>query len=281
MRLIGYEHQGRAHVAARDGAYLVPLGPVADFWADPYAAVEDAPRITERIAVDDVTLVPPVTPGARILCVGLNYSEHVAEGPFTIPDYPTLFGRWTPSLSVAGTPVVVPPDEEGLDWEAELLVAVGRPLSIASPDEALSAVFACAAFNDITARRAQKLTTQWTLGKNVDDSGAMSDLVTYDEIGEIGGRKVVSRVNGEVMQEASTDQMIFDVGHILSFISRTFRLNPGDLIATGTPSGVGYARTPPRLLHVGDSVEVEVEGIGSVTTAVAASAVPTRPRIEL
>ena len=268
MRITGYQHQGRTHVAARADDGLIPLGAVEEFWADPYAAVAGASLVTERVQEGDITLVPPIKPSARILCVGLNYSEHVNEGPFDAPEYPTLFGRWTPSLSVAGTPVAVPVDEDGLDWEVELLAVVGKPLHMVDADDAHEAVFAYGAFNDITARRVQKLTTQWTLGKNVDASGAMSDLVTRDEIGDVYGRKVVARVNGEVMQQASTDQMIFNVGHILSFISRTLTLTPGDLVATGTPSGVGYARTPPKLLQPGDSVEVEVEGIGSVTTPI-------------
>ncbi|WP_433502857.1 fumarylacetoacetate hydrolase family protein [Pseudonocardia halophobica] len=268
MRIIGYERAGAVHVAARDGEQLIPLGPVADFWQDPDAAIEAGRRPGARIPGSGVRLAPPVKPSARILCVGLNYREHAAEGPFDVPDHPTIFGRWTPSLAVGGTPVRVPVDEEGLDWEAELLVAVGRPLSCAELHEAETAVFGYAAFNDITARRAQKLTTQWTLGKNADRSGPMSELVTRDEVGELGRRKVISRVNGQVMQESTTDQMIFGVPDVLAFISRTFTLTPGDLIATGTPAGVGYARNPPRLLQPGDVVEVEVEGIGAVSTPV-------------
>lgn len=268
MRIVGYEHQGRVHVAARDGSSLIPLGPVETFWEDPYAAAAAATTVADRVEPSTVDLVPPVKPGARVLCVGLNYTEHVHEGPYDIPEYPTIFGRWTPSLTVGGTPVMVPVDEDGLDWEAELLVAVGKPIHLVDSEQAHGAVFGYAAFNDITARRAQKLTSQWTLGKNADNSGPMSDLATSDEIGDLAGRKVVARVNGEVMQEATTDQMIFDVGQILSYISRTLTLLPGDLVATGTPSGVGYARTPPRLLQPGDVVEVEVEGVGSVSTPV-------------
>ena len=271
MRIVGYTHEGRVHVGARDGSALIPLGPMERFWADPYGSALAAPQITTRVEANSVTLVPPVKPDARILCVGLNYNEHVQEGPFDAPEYPTLFGRWTPSLSVDGTPVAVPVDEQGLDWEAELLVVVGRPLTLADPRRALQGVYGYAAFNDITARRAQKLTTQWTLGKNVDNSGAMSDIVSADEVGDPAGLKVLSRVNGQVMQEATTDQMIFGVGEILSFISRTLTLTPGDLIATGTPSGVGYARTPPQLLQPGDAVEVEVQGVGIVSTPIVSS----------
>jgi 2-keto-4-pentenoate hydratase/2-oxohepta-3-ene-1,7-dioic acid hydratase in catechol pathway len=273
VRIVGFERDGRVHIAARDGASLVPLGDVDEFWADPYSGIAAASRVTERLDPSGLTLIPPVKPSARVLCVGLNYAEHVEEGPFSRPEHPTLFGRWTQSLAVAGTPVAVPVDEQGLDWEAELLVAVGSPLLMADAEQAFRSVFAYATFNDITARRAQKLTTQWTLGKNVDNSGQLSDLVTADEVGDPHGRKLMTRVDGEVMQESTTDQMIFGIGEILSFISRTFTLLPGDLVATGTPSGVGYARTPPRLLGPGDTVEVEIEGIGTVSTPIIATGV--------
>ncbi|GEE00795.1 fumarylacetoacetate hydrolase [Gordonia spumicola] len=268
MKIIGYRDAHGVQVAARDGDALIPLGSVERFWDDPSAAVAAAAGVVDRLHAADVEIVPPVRPGARVLCVGLNYREHVAEGPFEVPDHPTIFGRWTQSLTVGGVPVDVPVDEQGLDWEAELLVAVGAPLSVATPEQAEAAVFAYAAFNDITARRAQKLTTQWTIGKNADRSGPMSDLVTADEVGELGSRRVRCLVDGEVMQESTTDMMIFSIADILSFVSRTFTLQPGDLIATGTPSGVGYARTPPRFLHPGDEVTVTIDGIGSVTTPI-------------
>ena len=244
MRIVGFEDHGRVQVAARHGNDLVPLGDVEQFWRDPHAGITAVKRTGERLDPSGLTLVPPVKPSARVLCVGLNYAQHVDEGPFTRPDYPTVFGRWTQSLAIAGTPVAVPVDEPGLDWEAELLVAVGSPLRVADAQQAEESVFAYAAFNDITARRAQKLTTQWTLGKNVDNSGALSDLVTADEVGDPRGRKLMARVNGEVMQESTTDRMIFGVGEILSFISRTFTLMPGDLVAHRNAVGRGLCPNP-------------------------------------
>lgn len=270
MRLTGITHDGGVAVAAVTDEGLRPLAEVSAFWGDPYRFVQQdyvARRSTLRPA--DAERVPPVRPDARILCVGLNYVDHVAEGAFSAPDYPTIFGRWTPSLAVSDHQVEVPADEDGLDWEAELLAVVGRPLTLATPDEAATSVFAYACFNDITARRAQKLTTQWTIGKNVDASGPMSDLLTLDEAPDpASGLRITARVNGELTQDARTDQMIFSVPEILAFLSRSFTLRPGDLVATGTPSGVGYARTPAWLLHGGDSVEVEIEGIGSVSSHV-------------
>ena len=186
MHLIGYREQSRTRVGAllADNS-VVPLGDVESFWADPYAAVATVTAATGGpLNVGDLSLAPPVLPSARVLCVGLNYAAHVDEGPFSIPEYPTVFGRWAASLSVCGTPVAVPVDEAGLDWEGELLAVVGRPLKLATAEQAIDGVFAYAAFNDITARRAQKLTTQWTLGKNADNSGPMSALVTADEVGD-------------------------------------------------------------------------------------------------
>ena len=270
MRLVGIRHAGTVVVAAVVHGKLLPLAGVAEFWSDPYRFVDEEHLARSApVATETVELVPPVRPDARILCVGLNYTDHVAEGPFSAPDHPTIFGRWTPSLAVSGHQVEVPVDEDGLDWEAELLAVVGRPLSVATEEVAAAAVFAYGCFNDITARRAQKLTTQWTIGKNVDSSGPVSELVTVDEAPDpASGLRITSRVNGELTQDAKTDQMIFPVPQLLAFLSRTFTLRPGDLVATGTPSGVGYARTPAWLLHAGDSVEVEIEGLGSVRSHV-------------
>lgn len=272
MRLTGVQRDGAVVVAAVDGDDVRPLAEVAAFWDDPYRfATQDHMGKQSPLDRGALVFVPPVRPDARVLCVGLNYAEHVAEGSYSdsVPSHPTIFGRWTPSLAVTNHQVAVPVDEDGLDWEAELLAVVGRPLTVATPEEAGQAVFAYGCFNDITARRAQKLTTQWTIGKNVDASGPMSDLVTTDEAPDPGsGLRITARVNGELTQDATTDQMIFPVPDLLAFLSRSFTLRPGDLVATGTPSGVGYARTPAWLLHPGDSVEVEIEGIGSVRSHV-------------
>jgi 2,4-diketo-3-deoxy-L-fuconate hydrolase len=279
MRFVGFRRDGMTNVGVLTAGGVAAVGEVGGFWADPYAATRratDAPVIP----LTGLELVPPVLPSARVLCVGLNYPAHVDEGPFEPPDYPTVFGRWHASLAVSGTPVAIPADEAGLDWEGELLAAVGRPLSLATPEDALSAVFAYAAFNDITARRAQKLTTQWTIGKNADNSGPLSPFTTADEVGDPGkGLRIVTTVNGTIVQDGRTDQMVFSVGELLSFLSRTFELRPGDLVATGTPNGVGYARTPPWLLRAGDEVRVDIENIGSVRTPVVAGAAAPPDRL--
>jgi 2-keto-4-pentenoate hydratase/2-oxohepta-3-ene-1,7-dioic acid hydratase in catechol pathway len=274
MRVVGIRRQGagiEVGALSPDGREVAVLARLDDFWADAagyLARHHDAPSV----AVASGELVPPVLPDARVICIGLNYLKHVAEGSFRdeqLPEHPTLFARWTRSLTVDGAEVPVPSGEDGLDWEGEIVAWVGAPLTDASPEEALAAVVGYSVFNDLTSRRAQKLTSQWTLGKNGDRSGPLGPLVPAAEVGDLrDGLRLRTYVNGEVVQDGSTDEMVYGVGDTLSHISRTFTLRPGDLLATGTPSGVGYARTPPWLLQPGDTVEVEAERLGRLRNTV-------------
>ncbi|WP_369252978.1 fumarylacetoacetate hydrolase family protein [Geodermatophilus amargosae] len=274
MRAVGIRRDGGpVEVAALsdDGTAVTVLAPLEEFWADA-AAHLGRPADGEPVPAGDVEFVPPVLPGARVVCIGLNYLRHVAEGSFAdegVPPYPTLFARWTRSLTVDGAQIPVPADEDGLDWEGEVVAYVGSTLVDATPDEALAAVVGYSTFNDVTSRRAQKLTSQWILGKNGDRSGPLGPLVPAAEVGDLrDGLRVRTRVNGETVQDGRTDEMVYPVGDTLALISRTFTLRPGDLLATGTPSGVGYARTPPWLMQPGDVVEVEVERLGVLTNTV-------------
>jgi 2-keto-4-pentenoate hydratase/2-oxohepta-3-ene-1,7-dioic acid hydratase in catechol pathway len=271
MKLVGYRTRTGSAIGRLDGeSKLVPLGSIDDFWTDPTNSVLAAPESLLDLA--ELTLLPPIPPTARILCVGLNYPAHVAEGTFARPTHPSVFGRWTRSLTVAGTPAPVPTGEQGLDWEGELAAVIGRKSKDVSAAEGLEAVFGFAAFNDLTARDSQHRTTQWTVGKNADQSGPMSEIVTADEVGDpASGLRIVTRVNGEIVQDGSTADMIFSVGEIVAYISRTMTLYPGDLLVTGTPNGVGYARRPPRFLHPGDEVTVDIERVGSVRTPIVAT----------
>jgi 2-keto-4-pentenoate hydratase/2-oxohepta-3-ene-1,7-dioic acid hydratase in catechol pathway len=268
MRIVGIRRNGGEVVVASlsdDGAAVTELAPLAQFWADAAGFCSRTPT-GERVDAADVAFVPPVLPGARVICIGLNYLKHVAEGSFAaagVPPYPTLFARWPASLTVGGAEVPVPSNEDGLDWEGEVMAYVGAPLVDAGPEEALAAVVGYSTFNDLTSRRAQKLTSQWILGKNGDRSGPLGPMVPAAEVGDLrDGLRVQTRVNGETVQDGRTDEMVYTVGDTLSLISHTFTLRPGDLLATGTPSGVGYGRTPPWLLQPGDVVEVEVERLG-------------------
>jgi 2-keto-4-pentenoate hydratase/2-oxohepta-3-ene-1,7-dioic acid hydratase in catechol pathway len=274
MRIVGIRRDGGdVEVASLsdDGAQVTVVAGLDEFWADAAGFLSREP-VGETVAATGMEFVPPVLPGARVICIGLNYLKHVAEGTFSdqeLPPYPTLFARWTQSLTVDGAEVPVPSNEDGLDWEGEIVAWVGAPLVDASPDEALAAVVGYSAFNDLTSRRAQKLTSQWILGKNGDRSGPLGPMVPAAEVGDLrDGLRVQTRVNGETVQDGRTDEMVYTVGDTLSLISHTFTLRPGDLLATGTPSGVGYARTPPWLLQPGDVVEVEVERVGVLRNTV-------------
>jgi 2,4-didehydro-3-deoxy-L-rhamnonate hydrolase len=271
MRLVGYQAESGTRVAAlADADRAVDLTGVDDFYADPVTSLEQAGRRPADLVVADLDLVPPVRPAARILCVGLNYRAHAAEGGFDLPEHPAVFARWTPSLTVSGTLVPVPVNEPGLDWEGELAVVIGAPLREASAEAAQQAILGYAVFNDLSARKAQRQSSQWTVGKNADRSGPLGPIVTADEVPDIeAGRRLVTRVNGEIMQDTSTADMIFTPDQVAAYLSQTFTLLPGDVIATGTPSGVGHARRPPRFLGPGDVVSVEIDGLGSVTNPIA------------
>lgn len=276
MKIVGVRRPGGgsdvevAALAEGHGDVTV-IGSLTEFWADPVAQLSRPPA-GPTLAVSSLELVPPVLPDARVFCIGLNYLDHAAEGSYRdqpLPAFPTLFGRWPRSLTVDGAEVPVPANEAGLDWEGEVVAWVGAPLVDASPEEALAAVVGYSVFNDLTARTAQKLTSQWTLGKNGDRSGPLGPMVPAGEVGDLKqGLRLRTRVNGETVQDAGTDRMIYTVGETLSLISHTSTLRPGDLLATGTPSGVGYSRTPPWLLQPGDEVEVEVERLGTVRNRV-------------
>jgi 2-keto-4-pentenoate hydratase/2-oxohepta-3-ene-1,7-dioic acid hydratase in catechol pathway len=274
VRIVGIRRNGGpVEVASLSdgGATVTVVAGLEEFWADAAGHLSrDASG--ESLPASAVEFVAPVLPGARVICIGLNYLRHVAEGTFKdqdLPPYPTLFARWTQSLTVDGAEVPVPSTEDGVDWEGEIAAFVGAPLVDATPDEALAAVVGYSCFNDLTSRRAQKLTSQWILGKNGDNSGPLGPMVPAAEVGDLrDGLRVQTRVNGETVQDGHTDEMVYTVGDTLSLISHTFTLRPGDVLATGTPSGVGYARTPPWLLHPGDVVEVEVERIGVLTNRI-------------
>jgi 2-keto-4-pentenoate hydratase/2-oxohepta-3-ene-1,7-dioic acid hydratase in catechol pathway len=274
VRLTGIRSaDGARYVAELADGGARPIAGLREFWKDPEAALLDWPgRLASVAVVREFETVPAVPDSARVICIGLNYRDHVAEGSYRddpYPDSPTVFARWTASLSVDGAPAPVPAGEQGLDWEGEVAAYVGRVLVDASAADARDAVLGFSVFNDLTARRAQKLTSQWTVGKNGDATGPLGPLVTADEVGDLrDGLNLTTRVNGVTVQHGNTRDQIYELGEVLSFLSRAFTLRPGDVVATGTPAGVGYARTPPWLLHPGDVVTVEAGKLGTVSTPI-------------
>lgn len=213
----------------------------------------------------------PVIPNpSRILCVGINYLEHIHEMGREKPDYPTLFTRFPDTLVGHGQDIVRPRVSTQFDYEGELAVVIGRPARYVTAARALDHVAGYTCFLDGSVRDWQRHTTQFTPGKNFPATGGCGPwLVTTDEIPDPAALRLRTRVNGEVLQEAPVSDLCFGVPRIIEYCSSFCTLNPGDIIATGTPSGVGFARTPPRWLVPGDTVEVEISGIGILRHQVA------------
>ncbi|MDO6590915.1 FAA hydrolase family protein [Loktanella sp. D2R18] len=221
----------------------------------------DAPRV----AIAAITPALPVAEPGTIICLGLNYTDHIKEGGYDIPDYPALFMRGKNSIMAAGAPLVRPTCSEKLDYEAELMFIVGKGGRHIAEADALDHVFGYTVFNDGSVRDYQRKTHQWTPGKNFDDTGAIGPfVVTPDEVPEgAAGLKIESRVGDEILQSSNTGNMIWSVAQTIATISQYTTLEPGDLIAMGTPPGVGHAKKPnPRWLVPGETVDVEIEGIG-------------------
>jgi acylpyruvate hydrolase len=216
-----------------------------------------------------ITWRPPLTP-SKIICIGLNYASHAAESGFPKPTYPSVFVRFNSTLVGHRAPLLRPRESAQFDYEAELVAVIGRAGRRITKDAALSHVIGYSVFNDASIRDYQMKTPQWTVGKNFDGTGAFGPcLVTHDELPRGGsGLRVRTRLNGQTMQDGSTSDLIFDVPTLISLLSEACTLLPGDLLVTGTPSGVGFARKPPVFMKAGDLCEVEVEGVGVLVNPV-------------
>jgi 2-keto-4-pentenoate hydratase/2-oxohepta-3-ene-1,7-dioic acid hydratase in catechol pathway len=215
--------------------------------------------------ISQITPVLPIAHPGTVICMGLNYTDHIKEGGYDIPDYPALFMRGKNSLIAAGEPMVRPSCSEKLDYEAELMLIIGKRGRHITPDQALEYVFGYTTFNDGSVRDYQRKTHQWTPGKNFDGTGAIGPfVVTSDDLPKgASGLKIESRVGSEILQSSNTANMIWGAAELISAISEYTTLEPGDFIAMGTPPGVGHAKKPnPRWLKPGDVIEVEIEGIG-------------------
>ena len=206
----------------------------------------------------------PLNARGKIICVGLNYRDHAGESGMQVPEYPTLFARFASSLIAHGAPIVRPPESERLDYEGELVAVIGKGGRRIAKADALDHVAGYSIFNDGSIRDFQLRTPQWTMGKNFDGTGAFGPVfVTADELPPgARGLKIETRLNGQTMQSGSTDDLIFDVATLVSLISAGITLEAGDIIVTGTPSGVGAARKPPVFMKAGDVCEIEIEKIG-------------------
>jgi 2-keto-4-pentenoate hydratase/2-oxohepta-3-ene-1,7-dioic acid hydratase in catechol pathway len=235
--------------------------------ADPAVAARVAGKIAgaPRVPVSQLTPALPVAKPGTIICLGLNYTDHIKEGGYDIPEYPALFMRGRNSIMAAGAPLVRPTCSDKLDYEAELMLIIGKGGRHIPEADALAHVFGYTVFNDGSVRDYQRKTHQWTPGKNFDDTGAIGPfVVTPDDLpAGAAGLKIESRVGTEILQSSNTANMIWSVAQTIATISEYTTLEPGDLIAMGTPPGVGHAKKPnPRWLVPGEVVEIEIEGIG-------------------
>lgn len=226
-----------------------------------------------RLPLHSLQFAPLVPEPGKTICLGLNYYDHAKEGGREKPDYPWFFYRGKSSLLGHGQPAVRPRVSATFDYEAELAVVLGRkvPRHVARAD-ALSYVFGYTCFNDISVREYQRRTPQWTIGKNFDATGGFGpQLITADEL-EPGamGLRIQSRLNGQVMQDANTSDMIFGVAETIALLSECLTLDAGDVLVMGTPAGVGFARTPPVWMKPGDTIEVEIERLGILRNPVVA-----------
>lgn len=219
----------------------------------------------------DVRLGCPLCRPSKIICLGLNYLDHKEESGFERPQRPLLFSKTPNALTGPFDPIVLPQSCDQIDWEVELAVVIGRAGKRIAAEDALDYVAGFSVLNDVSGRQAQFSDSQWFRGKSFDTFAPMGPaLVTIDEIENFQNLKLTARVNGEIMQDGNSADMIFDIPAIIAFISQDITLWPGDIISTGTPSGVGIFRDPPVLLKAGDVVECRVENVGMIRNAVEA-----------
>ncbi len=262
MQLIRYDAGGVARVGAVDGDVVRDAG--TDIF-DPRPGDVVGPMAS-------LAVLAPVPPPGKIVCVGRNYREHAEETGSAVPTQPQLFAKWANALVGPGAPIVHPTITEQLDYEAELTVVIGRRAQRVAVADALDFVYAYTCGNDVSARDLQFGDTQWTRGKALDTFAPMGPwLVTADEIADPQALRIRCIVSGETLQDSSTSEMLFSVAEIIAFTTEAITLERGDVIMTGTPPGVGVARSPQRFLHPGDTVRVEIDGIGALENPVVAS----------
>lgn len=284
MRFTTYLRQGAPRLALVDGQDLIDLNDAqpqvpsdlrvaltagVDLQAAARGALNDK---AQRVPLASVQLAPLVPEPGKTVCLGLNYFDHAKEGGrFEKPDYPWFFFRAGSSFVAHGQPGVVPQVSTKFDYEAELAVVIGKKVPRHTREaDALQYVFGYSCFNDMSVRDYQKRTPQWTIGKNFDGTGGFGPvLVTADELpaGALGLR-IQGRLNGQVMQNANTSDMIFSVAETIALLADVLTLEPGDVLVMGTPAGVGQARTPPVWMKAGDTIEIEIERIGILSNPI-------------
>jgi 2-keto-4-pentenoate hydratase/2-oxohepta-3-ene-1,7-dioic acid hydratase in catechol pathway len=235
-------------------------------------ALKTAAANAQARPLSSVKLLPPIPRPGKILCIGRNYAAHAAEGGAAPPTYPEVFVRFPSSLIAHGDPLVLPKASDKFDFEGELVMVIAKTGRHVAESDALDMIYGWSLFNDGSVRDYQRKASQWTMGKNFDGTGAFGpDIVTADEVTPGGvGLQLQTRVSGETMQNANTRDLIFPIAKLIWHLTEVMTLEAGDIVVTGTPEGVGYARKPPRFMVPGDTVDIEVEQVGVLSNPVVA-----------
>lgn len=290
MRFVHFESGGRAGLGVQDengtvrgfthsdGGHIPRSDQLPSLDKEALAGVARSLKDAPVLQDGSFEYRPPIARPGKIICVGLNYTDHTRESGYEQPNYPTLFPRFATSLVGHRDPIVRPLASDSLDFEGELVAVIGRGGRHIARATALDHVFGYSVFNDGSVREYQFKSPQWTVGKNFDSTGAFGPaLVTADELPGGGkGLRLETRLNGETVQSASTDDMIFPIAEVIALVSEAVTLEPGDLIVSGTPSGIGWARDPKLLMQDGDRCEVEIEGVGLLSNPIVQEREPVR-----
>ncbi|MEZ7845335.1 MAG: fumarylacetoacetate hydrolase family protein [Rhodospirillales bacterium] len=284
MRLVTFQGQSGPAIGVRLGDKVIDLSKAApDLPIDMIGLLEGGEsslakaKAAANNAADDakvdmslVKLLVPIARPGKIVCIGRNYAAHAAEGGAETPTYPEVFYRGSTTLIAQGEPIIRPKCSDKLDFEAELVVVIGKLAKHVAEADAGAYIAGYSLFNEGTLRDYQRKSSQWTVGKNFDNTGPFGpEIVTSDEVPEgAKGLRIQSRLNGQIMQDANTDDLVFTIHNLIYRLTECMTLEPGDIIVSGTPAGVGYARTPPVFMKPGDIIEIEVDGIGVLTNTI-------------
>jgi acylpyruvate hydrolase len=278
MRLLAFQNNGEQRIGLLQGDQVVDLSIAApdlpgelveiieggDDCLKMIKTAQEVANPESLVPIDKLDWLPPTRKAGKIICLGLNYAAHAAEGGHERPEYPSFFMRGNSSLVAHEKPIIRPIASETLDYEAELVAIVGKKAKHVKQEDALDYIWGYSVFNEASIRQYQRKTAQWTIGKNFDNTGGFGPIVvTADELPPgADGLQIQTRLNGEVLQNATTDMMLFNVKETIELLTECLTLEPGDLLVMGTPSGVGHARKPPLWMKAGDICEIEIENIG-------------------
>jgi len=280
MRLVNFRCAGRAGFGVEREGFVYPLNGVSEavFFADVAQSLASARALplksgAEKFALQEVQLLAPVTRPGKILCVGLNYRDHAIESGMEIPKVPTVFVKLPNAITGPGAEVVLPAMTQQPDYEAELAAVIGRHARNVRAEDWEQYVLGYTILNDVSARDVQLATSQWTLGKSFDTFAPMGPaIVTTDEIRDPHALDIRLAIDGEVLQHSNTKHLIFKLPELIAHLSAVVPLEPGDVISTGTPAGVGLGRTPQRWLKPGEEIVITIEGIGELRNRTVAAA---------